>query len=120
MASVAETASYEQDRLDVIEDLKESGYLASFGKKGVTRVNHGLPSPFTEICTEYCLPLGKSELFNDIIQTGDTALIVSNQNYLLTTCELIDDNGTYKKIMSREQLALDNQTIIFYEVLIRG
>ena len=117
MAGVQAFTEYEKDRIDFIADLKEDGFIASFGSKGES-VNHRTGTPYAEKCKEYYFPLKDSESFKDIIKSSDTVYMVSNQNNLISECEFMENEG--RAIVAVEIFPQGLGNPIYYEVLVRG
>ena len=116
MATAQILAEYEQERLDVIAELKENGFVSGFGSKtgGVANRSDG---SYSELCQEWYFPT-ESETFKDIIEQGESVYMVSNDSNLLEDCEFM---GSEKRALRKIKPFPEGiEKPIFYEVLVRG
>ena len=120
MASPASLAEYEQDRIEVIEDLKLDGFLGSFGSDYINDNDRESVTEYKAICEEYYFQLENADNFKDIIQETDQVFIVSNQsNDLLKDCDFMGGNHR-KKIVEIKSFPVGLANPIYYEILVRG
>ena len=116
MANSQAQAKYERKRLDVITKLKSKGFPSGFGSK-IASDDPRVSDEYSEICQEHYFPID-SETFKDIIESGESVLMVSNESKLLDTCDFMSSEE--RTIRKKKAFPEGAETPIFYECLVRG
>jgi len=115
MASSAESASYIQDALETVEDIKEAGRQASFGNLGDPLKPYLDSQAFTEVGKAHVLTLDFDENFSSDVKKDDLFYLVTNEVEL----ENVTHMDTDYKIVKVKPLNFDGITTILYEIQVR-
>ena len=118
MASEDVSREYLEDAADVVAELEENGFIASFGNDG-ERDQDRNPTGYIEVCQEPVFEIDGKDIFKDIAKTDDSFFMVGNKSNKLDECSIMKTNSGTRKIFKKEPFMPDGVNVIFTWVLVR-
>lgn len=118
MADSAAKAKYLRKAAEVLAKLKKNGHQAGFGYEPGPENGYGPTGLYREVGKSYVFPLEWKADFSDDVRVDDLFFMVSNE------VDLEDDGITRMddkyNIADVQPFKPDGETVIYYEIQVRG
>jgi len=115
MASAAETAGYEADRLETIEDLKDAGQLVQItGETESGSPVRRTKTPFSNDHYALAMELEHNDIVGNVQGTSNKWMVDASAE-INSSMKLVN-NGTEEEIVHVSPVRFDGSVVIFYWV----